>query len=156
MPGERIRHTRADVVRRAQREFDLLDALVRRLAPTDWERRVPRPETRDPWTVKDALAHIVYWKSHTARAMRGERRPPELKGLEITQINEVIYKRWRERPPEVVVAWHREVHADVMRTLEAKPEEWFSKRERTPYWPGDLDGHSADHRVKDIERALAP
>jgi Mycothiol maleylpyruvate isomerase N-terminal domain len=154
MPAERIRHTRAEVAQRAKREFEMLDALLQRLEPADWDRPVPRPETRDPWTIKDALAHIVYWKSHTARAIRGERVPQELKGLEVKGINEVIYQRWRERPPADVLAWHREVQAEVMRTLEDKPEEWFTRRERAPYWPGDLDGHSAEHRVKDIEQAL--
>lgn len=155
MPRERVRHTRSEVAERARREFELLDSLVARLRPEDWQRRVPRPETRDPWTVKDALAHIVYWKAHTARVIRGERRPPEARGLAITQLNRQVYERWRDRPPQEVVAWHRQVHEDVMWTLAAKPEEWFERRERSPWWPGDLDGHSADHRMKDIERALA-
>jgi hypothetical protein len=47
------------------------------------------------------------------------------------------------------------VHAEVLRTLDEAPEERFNGRERAPYWPGDLDGHSAEHRVKDVERALA-
>ena len=155
MPKDRVRHTQAEVTERARREFELLDNLVARLRPEDWQRRVPRPETRDPWTVKDVLAHIVYWKAHTARTIRGERRPPEARGLTITQLNHQVYERWRDRPPEEVVAWHRQVHDDMLRTLAAKPEEWFGRRERAPYWPLDLDRHSADHRVKDIERALA-
>src|SRR5262249_56674572 len=77
----RMRHTRAEVVERARREFARLDRLVRRLRPADWKRPVPRPPGRDPWTVKDALAHIVYWKEHTARVIRGERRLPEMRGL---------------------------------------------------------------------------
>ena len=69
-----MRHTRAGVVERTQREFEALDALVAGLQPADWARLVPRPETRDPWTLKDALVHIVYWKAHSARAFRGEKR----------------------------------------------------------------------------------
>jgi hypothetical protein len=155
MTGRRMRHTRDEVTARAQREFEALDGLVARLRPEDWRRRVPRPETRDPWTVKDALAHVVYWKEHTARVIRGERRPPEARGLEVGELNRLIYQRWRDRSTEDVVAWHREVHADVMRTLAAAPEERFGGRERSPQWPGDLDGHSAEHRIKDIEKALA-
>jgi hypothetical protein len=67
-----MRHTRAEVIARTISEFDELDRLLARLQPADWDRLVPRPETRDPWTVKDALVHIVYWKKHTARVMRGE------------------------------------------------------------------------------------
>jgi len=38
--------------------------------------------------------------------------------------------------------------------LQGAPEKWFSGRERGPDWPQDLVGHSAYHRVNDIERAL--
>jgi hypothetical protein len=149
-----MRHTRQEVLRRTKSEFQRLDRLVERLRPADWTRRVPRPETKDPWTVKDTVAHIVYWKAHTARVIRGERRPPELRGVEVTQINQLIYQRWRTKPPAAVVKWHREVQDDVIKTLAQTPAEWFSRRDRTAYWPGDLDGHSAEHRVKDIEATL--
>jgi hypothetical protein len=149
-----MRHTRRDVIDRTRREFAELDRLVRRLRRADWKRRVPRPPTRDPWTVKDALAHIVYWKEHTARVIRGERRLPEMRGLDVNQINRLIYERWHRRRPSEVIAWHRRVHAEALRTLARTPTEWFGRRERSPQWPLDLDGHSAAHRVKDIEAAL--
>jgi Mycothiol maleylpyruvate isomerase N-terminal domain len=149
-----MRHTRAEVVGRARREFARLDRLVRRLGPADWKRPVPRPPGRDPWTVKDALAHIVYWKEHTARVIRGERRLPEMRGLDVSQINRHVYERWRRRPPREVVAWHRRVQADVRRALAGRPAEWFGARDRSPDWPLDFDGHSAAHRMKDIQAAL--
>jgi hypothetical protein len=149
-----MRHTRTEVVARARREFACLDRLVARLRPADWRRRVPRPPTRDPWTVKDALAHIVYWKEHSARVLRGERRLPEMRGLDVNGINRLIYERWRGRRPADVVAWHRRVQAEVLRALATAPEETFSGRERSAQWPLDFDGHSADHRVKDMEAAL--
>ena len=43
----------------------------------------------------------------------------------------------------------------MLAALREAPEKWFSGRERKPEWPNDLDGHSAYHRVKDIEQALA-
>jgi uncharacterized damage-inducible protein DinB len=149
-----MRHTRSEVVERSQREFTRLNQVIKRLGPTDWRRRVPRPEMKDPWTIKDALAHIVYWKEHSARVFRGEKRPPEMRGLEVNQINALIYRRWRNRRPAGVVAWHRQVQADVIRTLRDRPDDWFGRRERSPDWPGDFVGHSAWHRVRDIEAAL--
>jgi hypothetical protein len=149
-----MRHTRKDVVARTSNEFRALDRLVSRLKPADWRRRVPRPEAKDPWTVKDSLAHIVHWKEHSARVFRGEKRSPELRGLEVNQINAVIYRRWRNRRPSAVVAWHLRVHDDVIHTLQARPEEWFTAKERGASWPGDFDGHSAWHRLRDIEAAL--
>ena len=94
---EKFRHTRAGVTARAVREFEQLDHLIGQLQPEDWQRRVPRPEARAPWTVKDALAHIVYWKSHTVRVIRGERRPPEMRGMDVERLNQYVYEQWRDR-----------------------------------------------------------
>jgi hypothetical protein len=127
---------------------------VSRLQAADWRRLVPRPETKDAWTVKDALAHITYWKEHSARVFAGVKRPPELKGLEVNQINAVIYRRWRNRRPADVVAWHRRVQIEVIQTLKARPDDWFGGKERGANWPGDFDGHSAWHRVRDMEAAV--
>ena len=151
-----MRHKKRDVIARTRREFAILDRLVKRLRAADWKRLVPRPAARDPWTVKDALAHIVYWKEHSARVFRGERRLPEMRGLDVNAINRLIYRRWRRRQPRELVAWHRQVQKDVMKTLEAKPPEWFRRRDRSPKWPLDFDAHSADHRRDDIEAVLAP
>jgi hypothetical protein len=90
-----------------------------------------------------------------ARSARRRCRPAEMRGLNTTEINRLVYLQWRERPPEEVLAWHREVQEDLLSALAAAPEKWFSGRERKEEWPYDLDGHSADHRVKDIEAALA-
>lgn len=149
-----MRHTRNEVIERTRKEFQRLDRLVSRLKPTDWRGLVPRPESKDAWTVKDALAHITYWKEHSARAFAGKKRPPELKGLEVNEINAVIYQRWRRRRPADVLDWHKRVQVEVIETLTARPDEWFGGRERGANWPGDFDGHSAWHRVRDIEAAV--
>jgi hypothetical protein len=77
-----------------------------------------------------------------------------MRGLDVNQLNQLIYRRWRRRPPREIVAWHRRVHAEVRRTLANTPAAWFGRRAHAPEWPADLDGHSAAHRVKDIEAAL--
>ena len=73
----------------------------------------------------------------------------------MTGINQLVYERWRDRPPAEVVEWHRLTHEDAVRALNETPVEWFGRRERAPSWPSDFDGHSAAHRVKDIEAAIA-
>jgi hypothetical protein len=138
-----MRHTRKQVIDRTRREFARLDRVVSRLRPADWKRSVPRP-----------LAHILYWKEHTRRVIRGVRRLPDMRGLDIEGINRLVYERWRRRRPSELVAWHRRVHADVLETLAKTPSEFFGRRERSREWPLDFDGHSAAHRVRDIEAAL--
>lgn len=149
-----MRHTREDVIQRAIREFERLDRLVRDLSAEEWDRLLARPETRDPWTVKDALAHITHWKADTIRKIENRPVPAEEQGLNETEGNRLVYARWRDRAPAEVLAWHRQVQADLLAALQAAPERYFSGRERRPEWPFDLDGHSRDHRVKDIEPAL--
>lgn len=150
-----MRHNRHEVLQRTIREFKRLDHLVASLTKEEWARPLPRSETKDPWTVKDALAHITHWKANVARSARGLPQPAEERGLNITDGNRLIYLRWHNRSPREVLTWHRSVQKDVLAALRQAPNEWFSGRARRPEWPFDLDGHSANHRVKDIERALA-
>ncbi len=149
-----MRHKRDEVIERAIREYKLLDRLVANLTSEDWKRLVPRPETKDPWTVKDALAHITHFKADVIRSIKRQPRSPKVRGLTITKENHLIYVRWHRRSPQEVLAWHRQVQKDVLRALREAPEEWFSGRQRRADWPYDLDGHSTDHRIKDIEQAL--
>jgi hypothetical protein len=149
-----MHHTRDEVIQRTIEEFKMLDDLVAGLSAADWAKPLRRPETKDPWMVKDALAHITHWKAELVRLLRRQRRPPEERGLSETDANHLIYMRWRDRDPEEVLAWHRQVQEDLLAALSAAPEAWFRRRERKPDWPSDLDGHSAYHRVKDIKRAL--
>ena len=149
-----MRHKREHVIERTIREFELLDHLVANLTNEEWNRLLLRPESKDPWTVKDALAHITHWKADAARSARRQRRPAEERGLNANQINHLVYLRWHNRSPKEVFAWHRQVQKDVLVALQEAPDEWFSGKERGPDWPGDLDSHSTYHRVKDIERVL--
>lgn len=149
-----MRHNRQEVIERTIQEFELLDQLVANLTAEDWEQLLLRPETKDPWTVKDALAHVTHWKADVIRSIKGQRRPPEERGLGETAFNHLIFERWRHRPPQEVLTWHRQVQQDLLVALRDAPEDWFSGKERRAEWPYDLHGHSAYHRVKDIEQTL--
>jgi hypothetical protein len=149
-----MRHTREEVITRIVREFERLDRLVNNLTEGDWNSLLTRPETKDAWTVKDALAHITHWKADEVRKIKKQPIPAEEKGLNWTDGNHLIYERWRERTPREVLTWHRQVQEDILVALQDAPEAWFTDRERRPEWPFDLDGHSSYHRVKDIEHAL--
>ncbi len=149
-----MRHTRAEVIRRTRREFRLLDALVADLAEDEWNRRLARPESKDPWTVKDALVHVTYRKANMLRTLRKERRPADERGLSPDELNHFIYMRWRRRPAQDVLRWHRRVQTDLLAALKKAPDDWFSGRERGADWPYHLEGHSSFHRLRDIEQAL--
>ena len=149
-----MRHSRQEIIQRTISEFEILDQLVANLSENEWMLPVPRPEGKDPWTVKDALAHVVHFKADVIRSIHRFAKPTEVRGLGIGAENHIIYLRWRDRSPQEVLAWHRQVQEEVLAGLQEVPEEWFSSRERRDEWPFDLDGHSAYHRIKDIEEAL--
>jgi hypothetical protein len=146
-----VRHARDEVIARAIREFALLDALVAQFATADWARPVPRPETDDPWTAKDALAHITAHKERLAIEARGgpPGRPP---GVGVHAYNHEIYEVWRDLAPADVIERHRAAHADILAALRDAPAGWFDQ-ERTRPWPAAIDGHSAGHRVRDLTPA---
>jgi len=147
-------HTRAELIQRAAREFKTLHQLVSRLGGDEWNRRLPRPETKDPWTVKDALVHITYRKANLIRSIQKQHRPADERGLTPDELNHLVYLRWRDRTPEEVMVWHRQVQKDLLAALKEAPRTWFRNKARWPDWPYHLDGHSAFHRVRDIGRAL--
>jgi hypothetical protein len=147
-------HSREDVIERAVEEFEPLDRILGGLSDALWQQPLRRAAGEDPWTVKDAVAHITYWKADVGRFARGERRQPDVRRQPADVHNHVIYERWRDRSAQDVLAWHRQVHDDVMAALSEAPEAWFSGSDRRPEWPYDLQGHSALHRME-IERALA-
>jgi hypothetical protein len=149
-----MRHTREEVIKRTILEFERLDQVVKNLTDEDWNRLPARPDHKDPWTVKDTLAHITHWKADEIRKIKKNPVPVEEKGLNWTDGNRLVYERWRYRSPQEVLAWHRQVQVDVLAALQAAPEKWFSGREHKPEWPNDLDGHSSYHRVNDIESVL--
>jgi hypothetical protein len=149
-----MRHTREEVIERTIREFELLDHLLANLTDKDWDQLLLRSETKDPWTVKDAVAHITHWKADAARSARRQKQPLEERGLGTNDGNHLVYLRWHDRSPQEVLAWHRQVQENVLAALRDAPEKWFSGRERREEWPYDLDGHSASHRLNDIKRAL--
>ncbi len=149
-----MRHQREEVIERTVSEFEQLDRLIANLTDAEWNLLVPRPETKDPWTVKDAVAHITHWKADVVRKAMRMPVPPEERGLNINAGNHLIYLRWHARPTQEVLAWHRQVQHEMLATLKQAPQAWFSGRERKADWPYDLDGHSAYHRTKDIERVL--
>ena len=147
-----MRHTRKEVVDRTKRQLARLDHVVSRLTPADWKCPVFRPAARDRWTVQDALAHILYLKEHALRVIRGGRRLPERAAS--TSRGAIASSTSVGDGARASSSRGIADHADVLETLAKTPSEFFGRRERSRERPLDFDGHSAAHRMKDIEAAL--
>ncbi|NJD58207.1 MAG: hypothetical protein C3F13_05155 [Anaerolineales bacterium] len=64
-----MRHDRVEVIARIIYEFEQLEQLVACLTDEDWSHSLLRLKGKDPWTVKDALAHIRHWKADAGRSI---------------------------------------------------------------------------------------
>jgi len=82
-----MRHTRDEVIQRTVQEFDLLDQLVANLSEADWRRPLPRPETKDPWTVKGRPGAHHPLEADVIRSIRCGQAPAEERGLNWTDGN---------------------------------------------------------------------
>ena len=155
----KIRHTKRDTLARVVAEYRALDRAVRRLGERGLREPVPgfgarARIRRERWLAKDALAHIVEWKRQALRGLRHEPSDPTLRGLPIDRKNRLLYERWHRRSVAAVVAYHREVHREVVAALRSRREEFFREPPRSPSWPNDLIGHPRGHRERHLE-ALA-
>jgi hypothetical protein len=148
-------HNKKDTIARVEREFRALDRAVRRLGTKGLDEPVPgfgarARIKRERWLRKDALAHIVEWKSHQLRTLRGAPPDRTLRGLPIARQNRLIYERWHGRPAREIVAIHRRVGREVRDAMRALPDAYYRKR-FSPAWPNELLGGSRWHREHHLE-----
>jgi hypothetical protein len=154
----RVRHTRASVARRAEVEYQELDALIRRLRPADFDRYVFDDRARDRWRVKDVIAHITAWKWRDIRRITRDRSP--LKPYEPPyakdepDVNAAIYRRSHRTPARTIVAEHRAAHRALLKALREAPAERFAAR-WSRNWPADAVGHVGSHRRMHLEPLFA-
>jgi len=147
--GTRVKHTAASVRRRAEDEYQKLDAIVQRLRPEDFDRYAFDARARIRWTVKDVIAHITAWKWRDVRRIAHDGSP--LKPYDAPYgpgthgPNEAIYRRSHRTPARTIVAEHRGAHRALLKALSEAPPEHFARR-WSAQWPGDSVGHVGSHR----------
>jgi len=149
-----------------EREWDRLMDVVSRLEKAG---KLTTPDLGG-WTPKDNLAHIADWMN----AMMGhhmDQRPSHevlgvsedvVKGWDMEIINPVLFERNKDRSVDDVMAWLKEVYAQMLKKLDAMTfDELLAPRhiddpEKRPLlmWVvGDTSDHFAEHRAT-IEKML--
>lgn len=156
--GRHVKHTRASVIRRAQAEYEALDAVVRRLRPADFARYVFDDRAPIRWTAKDVIAHLTAWKLRDVRRITHDRSP--LKPYDAPygpgshKPNALIYERAHRTPAKTIVAEHRAAHRATLKALREAPAEAFAKRSSAG-WPADIVGHVGSHRRMHLDPLFA-
>jgi hypothetical protein len=128
--------------------------------------------TRDAggWSPKDNLAHLAEWMS-VMMGYHMDRRPSHevlgvsedvTKGWDMEIINPVLFNRNKDRSIEDVLAWLKQVYAEVIGKLDAMTFEDLmtprhaddpQKRPLLMWVIGDTSDHFAEHRST-IEKML--
>jgi hypothetical protein len=147
------------VIKRAQAEYEALDAVVRRLRPADLERYVFDERARIRWRAKDVIAHLTAWKLRDVRRITGDRSPLEPYDAPYGaggthDANAAIYARSHRTSGKQIVAEHRAAHRATLKALRAAPTTVFARR-HSPYWPSDIVHHVGSHRRMHLDPLLA-
>lgn len=122
---------KADLMARIRREWATLEQVIAGLS----EAHLAAAEA-DSWAVKDHLAHLIAWQQWLLRHhLRGEPdyvvMGVDAKTLETSdtdELNDIIYRRNRDRSGSEVLAELRESHAQVVATLDEMPFEAMLKQ----------------------------
>jgi uncharacterized protein (TIGR03083 family) len=89
------------------------------------EAQLAAPGPGGGWSAKDHLAHLAAWERKALAELEG-RPPHEVFGVDaasyeasdVDRLNEVVYRRNKERPAWEVLADFRESHRRLLATLE--------------------------------------
>ena len=71
---EQNQRTRDDLLNRSRERHDALVALIDQVGEED----LTRPGVSDDWSVKDHMAHLMWWEQRVLRVLRGEPDPIEV------------------------------------------------------------------------------
>ena len=156
---------KSDLMSAIQHEWDLLMDIVSKLDET----KMTTPDAGG-WSPKDNLAHLAEWMNvlmgyHLDRRLAHEvLGVPEdvTKGWDMEVINPVLFERNKDRSMEDVLAWLKNVYAEMLTKLESMTFEDLlvprhdddpEKRPLLLWVVGDTSDHFAEHRAT-IEKTL--
>ncbi len=154
-----------DLLGRIQNEWSLLMNTVENISP----EQMSRPG-EGGWTIKDNMAHLSAWEQFmldhylqgqpTYEAMQIDEAT--LKGLDENGINDILFRRYQDRPAAEVMSDLKHTHERVMAELNLTPfsklmspvsEEDPQKRPLILWVIGNTYDHYQEHR-KTIEKLV--
>lgn len=148
-----------------QKEYGALEKFIAPLTP---EKLVQAPAP-GAWAVKDVLAHLYEWQqmffNWYESGQRGENPAvpaPGYKWSQLPALNQHIYEKYQQLPPEQALTLFRESHQKTVEFIENLPEsdltmpglyKWMNNNTLMAY----LNANTAAHYVwalKDAKKAL--
>ncbi len=134
-------NSKARILKRLQTEREKLEQTLSSLSPADMLQTGVVGE----WTVKDVLAHLADWEAHMlvwiAAGRRGdsvEHPDPGLTWQELDLFNQRVYEAHRDQSLEQVLEYFRTSHNQLMKMVEAMPDEEMLTAGRYPFLGKDM------------------
>ena len=119
-------NNRAFLIKKIKSEHTLLEKSLATLNPDDWLT----PGVVGNWTAKDLLAHLTAWEGFLRdwyqSGLRNETPAipaPGYSGKLIDQLNEHIFSKNLDRPPEVIYSEFQTSYLETLSLVESIPEE---------------------------------
>lgn len=121
--------TAAEVRRRTHEEWQALERVVAALSPAE----LATPGVEDGWTVKDVLAHILWWQQRTAQLLSkalelpaprlsvptfDQQVPRDAPGGWLDTVNQHVYDQYKDLPLAEVQRQLAESFRDVTALLD--------------------------------------
>ncbi len=117
--------TKSQLLDASQKEFQKLDTYLASLTPEQMSAQL----TPGAWTIKDVLAHLYEWQQMFFRwyeaGLRSETPAvpaPGYKWSQLPALNQAIYEKFRDLPPEEVLGMFRASHQKTVQFMEETPE----------------------------------
>lgn len=118
--------TKEQMIVEIERERSALEEFLSTLAP----EVMTRPGALGSWSVKDVMAHLVEWEQMFLgwyrAGLRGqvpEKPAPGFKWNQLSQLNQQIYEKYRDRSLQEVQKQFRASYREMMETLAGLSED---------------------------------
>lgn len=136
---------KATLLETIQTAYDRLDATLANLSD---EQMTHTGGGGDGWTVKDALAHLIWWEHYTLRRLDGAPRliqEGEDDGTTLDDTNKHVYEENRQKSLAVVLAEFRQAFQQMRATVEALPDERLADENTQSLIAGNTYEHYDEH-----------
>lgn len=133
------RMTKTEMLQKIRQERQKLEALLQCISPEQMET----PGVAGEWSVKDLLAHIVYWEQcmvHWLKEATTGQVPvmltSNITGDDLDQINQTVYEQNRHRPLKDVQEEFRRSFQLAVKAVEDSAESDLCDAQRFPWRKG--------------------
>jgi uncharacterized protein (TIGR03083 family) len=137
--------TKAQVLERIRAERSAFDALLAGVS----DERLARPGVSGGWSIKDILAHVVWWELRTLEKLNREVTPLEQPGEDheaaIQRVNQAVYEEHWDQPSAAIRAAFPASLMRLVEGLEGYTESFVLAHEQ------DIAMDSYDHYPEHVE-----